>query len=210
MARQVRSNRIEIPADRVAELQERIRRNSRPNLNGCWEWQLVRNAQGYGNTTAAGMRGAAHRFSYAAFKGVVPAGLVVCHQCDNTSCVNPEHLFVATQEENAHDCMAKGRANFPEKLEYCKRGLHRMEGRNVLISKKEKTDKYWRGGRQCRACKMDSIKRALLKKKSWHLEIPGGSPYCGEKNMQVWKGTNDWNQVTCRRCLQYRVTRNDT
>lgn len=166
MARQVRSNRIEIPPEKIEELKERLIRNTQPNLNGCWEWTLLRNPQGYGNTTCGTIRSSAHRISYAAFNGPVPAGLVVCHHCDNPPCINPAHLYIGTQEENAHDCMEKGRANFPQELEFCKKGLHKMEGYNVLNAKKERRGNYWRGGRQCRACKMAVNKRYLERKKA--------------------------------------------
>ena len=32
----------------------------------------------------------------------------VCHHCDHTLCVNPEHLFVGTHRENMNDATAKG------------------------------------------------------------------------------------------------------
>lgn len=51
----------------------------------------------------------AHRFSYETFVGPLDKTQLVCHRCDNPSCVNPSHLFVGTYKDNAHDKIEKGR-----------------------------------------------------------------------------------------------------
>ena len=55
-------------------------------------------------------------------KGIeVPRGFMACHRCDNTFCINTDHLFVGTGKENMADASAKGRlAN--GKKEVCKYG----------------------------------------------------------------------------------------
>src|SRR5215831_1732579 len=34
---------------------------------------------------------------------------VICHKCDNRKCINPDHLFQGTQQDNIRDAWAKGR-----------------------------------------------------------------------------------------------------
>lgn len=85
-----------------------------PN-SGCWLWIGGYGPRGYGafyNKEENRMI-AAHRISYSIFKGKIPDGNVVCHKCDVTSCVNPNHLFIGTQKDNVNDCWSKGRGKIP-------------------------------------------------------------------------------------------------
>jgi hypothetical protein len=75
-----------------------------PN-SGCWLWIGALAHSGYGR-----MRGReyAHRFSYRFHKGQV-GNLHVLHRCDNPPCVNPDHLFLGTHDDNMADMVSKGR-----------------------------------------------------------------------------------------------------
>jgi hypothetical protein len=75
---------------------------------GCWDWVKSKNCKGYGMFRSH-VSNKAHRFSYHHFVGVIPNGLHVLHKCDNPSCVNPEHLFLGTHQDNMADKVDKGR-----------------------------------------------------------------------------------------------------
>jgi len=76
--------------------------------DGCWLWKAGRNKQGYGTFWNAGHNLRANRVAWILTNGD-PGKLNVLHTCDNPPCVNPFHLFLGTQSENALDSVKKGR-----------------------------------------------------------------------------------------------------
>ena len=76
--------------------------------NGCWIW-LNECHHYHGMVTFKGWRTGAHRVAFTLVKGTIPEGLSVLHKCDNGRCVNPDHLFLGTQQDNIADMIAKGR-----------------------------------------------------------------------------------------------------
>lgn len=80
---------------------------------GCWEWNRFKGETGYGVMSFLGKRAYAHRVAYSLLKdhslNVFLGGrntettVHVCHSCDNPRCINPEHLWLGTMEENIDD-----------------------------------------------------------------------------------------------------------
>jgi len=99
-------------------LATRFERHYEPEpMSGCWLWTASRNGDGYGFMTV-GSRGidrsyrGAHRVSYEIYVGPIPDGMCVLHRCDVPACVNPAHLFLGTQRDNALDRERKHRGRY--------------------------------------------------------------------------------------------------
>ncbi len=79
--------------------------------NGCWNYTGVKTKTGYGVFSYCGISQYAHRASYQIFnniklknEGLISSETIcVLHKCQNRSCVNPDHLYLGTQQDNARD-----------------------------------------------------------------------------------------------------------
>ena len=120
----------------------------------CWEWIGAKNSGGYGVCWNGLRTRLAHRFSYELHNGEFNERLHVLHKCDNPGCVNPDHLFLGSDKDNAQDKTRKGRHHGVLKT-HCPRG-HKYSGNNLVIYKHKP-------GRACRECHrmacIDYIKR---------------------------------------------------
>jgi hypothetical protein len=85
--------------------------------SGCHEWQAGFNKGGYGKFQTLGRTMPAHRVAYRLFKQD-PEKNHVLHHCDNRKCVNVEHLFLGTIQDNIVDMDEKKRRGTKSKLTY--------------------------------------------------------------------------------------------
>ena len=97
--------------------------------SSCWIWTGDKWPKGYGRIRKSKSKQfvATHRLSYEIHKGPIPDGLQVLHRCDNPSCVNPDHLFVGTNDDNVADKVSKGRQSQGEKQPMAKLTTSQVE-----------------------------------------------------------------------------------
>ena len=75
----------------------------------CWLWTGCLTLDKYGRFWFNNKIILAHRFSWEFHNGAIPEELFVCHKCDVRNCVNPDHLFLGTHQDNMSDKVNKGR-----------------------------------------------------------------------------------------------------
>ncbi len=78
--------------------------------SSCWNWAKYTNKGGYGVFSFKDFPRISSRVSWYLNFGKIPKDKLICHKCDNRKCVNPQHLFLGTYDDNAKDMIAKGRS----------------------------------------------------------------------------------------------------
>ncbi len=77
--------------------------------SGCWLWTGTLSINGYGQFGDNYRTRGAHRVSYEMHKGPIPPGAYILHKCDVKSCVNPEHLYAGSAQDNRDDAERRNR-----------------------------------------------------------------------------------------------------
>jgi hypothetical protein len=127
--------------------------------DGCWLWTASTNGSAkhqYGQFSVGGRKVGAHRAAWTLSRGPIPDGYFVCHDCDVTRCVRPDHLFLGTHSDNMWDASIKGRQRGQEQTT-CKHG-HPFDEANTYH---RTCGPLTRG---CRACNSEAVRRYKARK----------------------------------------------
>lgn len=90
------------------------------NEKGCLVWLGSYNERGYGKFGMNRKLYKAHRIAYYIHYKIDPKGLDVAHKCNNPSCCNYEHLYLATGKQNTQDAHNDGLCKDGENHPYAK------------------------------------------------------------------------------------------
>lgn len=137
--------------------------------NECFEWQGRKNVGGYGQILYFGRNVLAHRVLMEIKIGrKLPPKILVCHKCDNPSCVNLDHLFLGTHKDNALDMAAKGRGN-QQKKTHCRLGHEYTKENTYVLHASSGTE------RRCKKCLARKAREKRARKKALLVAKKGGA-----------------------------------
>ncbi|MCK4330890.1 HNH endonuclease [candidate division WOR-3 bacterium] len=88
----------------------------------CWLWKGGRDLQGYGVFYFMNRSVRSSRMAYLIKYGKIPLyneigqRIFVLHKCDNSSCVNPNHLYLGTNTDNMNDAYKRGQKRMTKEV----------------------------------------------------------------------------------------------
>lgn len=169
----------------------RVRNNAVLTATGCWEWQGTQQRfknqkpgqPGYAATSYRGKTIRAHRKMLELKLGHrLPTYLHACHHCDNPVCVNPDHLYPATNQQNHLDGGKRKRMQGQLKT-HCKNG-HEFTPENTYWAKRGLSK-----CRSCRECQRESQRRGWRENNAYR-----------RARQNAWRARRRQQQLNGTRC----------
>jgi len=99
------------------------------NFDNCWILNTGM-VKGYPAFWYNGKNHIGSRFMYECYNGPITKDLIICHTCDNLKCVNPNHLWEDTTQQNTLDRDLKNRTAKGSKISTSK--LKEVDVFNIL------------------------------------------------------------------------------
>lgn len=144
------------PAEKIADVFARVKRVRRCLLwtgavyrksnNTKWRYPRIM----WNNKPRRG-----NRLVWELIYGPITNNQHVLHHCDESLCLNYQHMYLGSPRDNGRDCSSRNRTYNGNKT-HCPRG-HAYKDNNVVIRKN--------GGRVCRACVLFLQRERRLKER---------------------------------------------
>lgn len=123
------------------------------DLDECWPWTASTRGDSqhglYGNIKFKGKVVGSHRLVYECLVGPIPAGLTIDHLCKNTLCMNPDHMEVVTNAENARRGRKhnRGKTHCFQGHEFTPENTRTYNGMRTCITCRREYKRRWRARR---------------------------------------------------------------